>query len=42
MTFIAFRVAPLSKAKLGFYPVMQASFLGNEEPLADLIFKIIG
>jgi len=23
------------------YPVMQASFLGNEQPLADLIFKII-
>jgi cell filamentation protein len=23
------------------YPVMQASFLGNEEPLSELIFKII-
>ena len=23
------------------YPVMQASFLGNEQPLSDLIFKII-
>lgn len=23
------------------YPVMQAAFLGNEQPLADLIFKII-
>jgi len=23
------------------YPVMHASFLGNEQPLADLIFKII-
>jgi cell filamentation protein len=23
------------------YPVMQASFLGNEQPLTDLIFKII-
>ena len=23
------------------YPVMQASFLGNELPLSDLIFKII-
>jgi cell filamentation protein len=30
----------LNQAEL--YPVMQASFLGNEEPLADLIFKIIG
>ena len=25
----------------GIYPVMHASFLGNEQPLADLIFKII-
>jgi len=24
-----------------FYPVMQASFLGNEQPLMDLILKII-
>jgi cell filamentation protein len=23
------------------YPVMQASFLGNEQPLSELIFKII-
>ena len=29
----------LEQAEL--YPVMQASFLGNEQPLADLIFKII-
>ena len=29
----------LDQAEL--YPVMQASFIGNEQPLADLIFKII-
>jgi cell filamentation protein len=29
----------LDQAEL--YPVMQASFLGNEQPLAELIFKII-
>jgi len=29
----------LDQAEL--YPVMQASFLGNEQPLSDLIFKII-
>jgi cell filamentation protein len=29
----------LDQAQL--YPVMQASFLGNEQPLVDLIFKII-
>ena len=29
----------LDQAEL--YPVMQASFLGGEEPLSNLIFKII-